>query len=77
MTLDKLLPGECGRVIAIKGSMEFCKRIIEMGLVEGCVVEVCRRAPLGDPIDIKVKNFHLSLRKQDARGIVLQREFQG
>lgn len=42
------------------------KRLLEMGLTPGAVIEIERLAPLGDPIDIKVKGYHLSLRKEDA-----------
>jgi ferrous iron transport protein A len=38
-----------------------------MGLYEGCQVKLIRRAPLGDPLEFKVGDFHLSLRAQDAR----------
>jgi len=73
-SLDMLAPGEKGRIVSIAGSYEFRKRIINMGFVEGCVVQVCRKAPLGDPIDVKLKNFHVSLRKKEAKGIILQKE---
>ena len=44
-------------------------RLSEMGLTKGTEVEVVRFAPLGDPIDIKVRGYHLSLRKREAAGI--------
>ena len=43
-----------------------------MGVTPGSVVEVERIAPLGDPIDIKVKGYHLSLRKEEAEGIEIE-----
>ena len=43
-----------------------------MGVTPGAVVEVERVAPLGDPIDIKVKGYHLSLRKDEAAGIEIE-----
>jgi Fe2+ transport system protein FeoA len=43
-----------------------------MGVTPGTVVEVERVAPLGDPIDIKVKGYHLSLRKEEAEGIEVE-----
>lgn len=41
-------------------------RLLEMGLVPGTTVEVVRLAPLGDPMDLRVRGFHLSVRKQEA-----------
>ena len=42
---------------------------MEMGLTIGATIEVVRFAPLGDPMELKVRGFHLSLRKADAAGI--------
>jgi Fe2+ transport system protein FeoA len=48
------------------------KRIVDMGMVPGAEVEVERYAPLGDPIEIKIKGYHLSLRKEDASMIMIE-----
>ncbi|MBW1645764.1 MAG: metal-dependent transcriptional regulator [Deltaproteobacteria bacterium] len=69
MTLRDLNPGDKGKVVRIKTRGETGKRMVEMGITPGALVEVERVAPLGDPIDIKVKGYHLSLRKEDAEGI--------
>ena len=69
ITLDKLKPGQKGRVTKIIGRSGANKRIADMGVVPGTVVEVERVAPLGDPIDVKLKGYHLSLRKQEASNI--------
>ena len=44
-----------------------------MGMTKGSLVEVVRVAPLGDPIDVKIKGYHLSLRKDEAAGIQVSR----
>lgn len=44
-------------------------RLLEMGLIAGTPVEIVRFAPLGDPIEIKVRGYHLTLRKEDAEQI--------
>ncbi len=72
VTLKDLKPGQRGRVTKVSARGETGKRIVEMGVTPGAVVEVERIAPLGDPIDIKVKGYHLSLRKQDAQGIAVE-----
>ena len=70
--LKNLKPGQKGRVLKVHSLGEIKKRIIEMGVIPGSVVEVERIAPLGDPIDIKVKGYHLSLRKEDAEKIEVE-----
>ena len=70
--LKDLKPGQKGKVLKINVRGETNKRIVEMGVTPGAVVEVERVAPLGDPIDIKVKGYHLSLRKDEAEGIEIE-----
>ena len=70
-TLDTLSPGQSGQITGfVDGSPAV--RLMEMGLLPGTTVEVVRLAPLGDPMDIRVRGFHLSLRKAEAANIVLQ-----
>jgi len=68
-TLRDLKPGEKGRVVKVRGIGEADKRIAEMGMTPGTLVEVERVAPFGDPINVKVRGYHLSLRKEEA-GVV-------
>ena len=56
----------------VRGVGRTNKRIADMGVVPGTPVEVERIAPLGDPIDIKVKGYHLSLRKKEAAAITVE-----
>lgn len=67
--LKDLKPGQKCKVLKVRGSGEINKRILEMGITPGSVVELERIAPLGDPIDVKVRGYHLSLRKDEAEGI--------
>lgn len=67
--LKDLKPGEKGTVLKVKVSGGSRKRIVEMGMTPGTLVEVERVAPLGDPIDVKMRGYHLSLRKEEAAGI--------
>ena len=67
--LKDLKPGQKCRIARVHGRGEIKRRIIEMGVTPGSVVELERIAPLGDPIDVKVKGYHLSLRKDEAEGI--------
>lgn len=65
-TLDCLAPGETGVVTKVQGSGPVKRRIVDMGIVGETCIQVLKLAPLGDPMEIKVKNFNLSLRKSEA-----------
>ena len=72
-TLKELKPGERARIEKLSGSGAVARRIADMGVTKGSVVEVVRVAPLGDPVDVKIKGYHLSLRKAEAAGIAVSR----
>jgi len=74
--LDRLTPGESGRVGSLQTSKPGIRqRLLEMGLTKGTIVQVIRLAPLGDPIEILVRGYRLSLRKQEAESVmILKRE---
>lgn len=67
--LSTLRPGQRGKVLAIDLPGSARGRVMELGLTIGVTVEVVRFAPLGDPMEIKVRGGHLSLRKTEAAGI--------
>jgi Fe2+ transport system protein FeoA len=71
--LSTLSPGQKGRVAAIDLPGEQKQRLLEMGLTVGTEFVVVRYAPLGDPLEIKVRGYHLSLRKSDAKGVLVVR----
>jgi Fe2+ transport system protein FeoA len=71
--LSQLAIGQKARVLAIDLPPEQRGRFMEMGLTIGAQCEIVRFAPLGDPIDIKVRGYHLSLRKSEASGIRVAR----
>jgi Fe2+ transport system protein FeoA len=71
-TLKDLNPGECGLVVGWVGSSP-PPGLMEMGVMKEVEVEVVKLAPLGDPIEIKVRGYHLSLRKQEAEQIKITR----
>jgi ferrous iron transport protein A len=68
-TLDKLKAGQRARVDAIQGSDAIVQRLLEMGLLEGEEVEVVGFAPLGDPMEIRLRDYRLSLRRSEAARI--------
>jgi len=72
-TLDQLKPGEKAKIVRVGGTGGVARRIADMGVVRGTPVEVMRVAPLGDPIQVKVKGYDLSLRKEEAAAIRVER----
>jgi ferrous iron transport protein A len=64
--LHKLGIGACGRVVSVGGDPELRRRLLEMGFCNGAAVEVLRRAPLGDPIEFRLRGYCLSLRQEQA-----------
>ena len=72
VALKDLSPGQKGKVGRVAGRGEVFKRLIDMGVTPGSPVEMRRVAPLGDPIEIKVRGYHLSLRKQEAEKITIE-----
>lgn len=71
--LSNLQIGERGRVVAIELAGGQKQRLLEMGLTAGAECEVVRFAPLGDPIDLKIRGYHLSIRRAEAAAIVVRR----
>lgn len=65
-TLNQLKPGESGVVAYLRGDGSIHQRLLEMGVFEGSEVEVVRFAPMGDPMEVLVQGYHLSLRKNEA-----------
>lgn len=67
--LAGLKPGQSGNITSIGAVGPLKRRLMDMGVLVGERVEVVKVAPLGDPIEIKVKNYSLSLRKREAEQI--------
>lgn len=70
--LDELKPNECATVVSIAGSGQLRQRLTAMGVTPGAWLVVRKYAPLGDPMEIRIRNYSLSIRKQDARDILVQ-----
>lgn len=68
-SLAGLSVGESAIVSRVTGSRPVVRRLLEMGLVPGTQVLVRRLAPLGDPAELRVRNYTLSIRRADALGI--------
>jgi len=71
-SLNDLMPGQKAKVSKVVGAGLVKRRIVDMGIVPGTEIEMERYAPLGDPMEVKLRGNHLSLRKEEARGIILE-----
>ncbi len=69
MTLDKLPIGVPAIVLQVGGEGEFRLRLLDMGILPGTLVKVQKYAPLGDPLQMRVRDFDLVIRLQDAAHI--------
>ncbi len=72
MTLKDLRPGQEGTVMSIGQRGPMRKRLMDMGVTPGIKVKVVKVAPLGDPIEINIRGYELSLRKNEAENIEVE-----
>lgn len=68
-TLRDAKVGDSVRVVGIHGDDGLKRHIVTMGITKGCVIQVRRTAPLGDPVEVTVRGYELSLRKSEAETI--------
>jgi len=69
MTLNDIKPGQTATIVRLRGEGAVKRRIMDMGLTKGAQVTVCKVAPLGDPIELAVRGYELSIRKDEAAAI--------
>lgn len=74
LPLDQLESGHSGIITRVEGTDVASRRLLELGLVPGTRVEVLRRAPLGDPIELRLRKVHLSIRRSEAAAIHVARD---
>ncbi len=73
--LQELTIGSSGKIIGFeKGENDYKSKLLSMGLTKGTNFKVIKKAPLGDPIEIKIRNFNLSLRKNEANILIIEEE---
>ena len=71
-SLSELEPQETGKIVKVGGKGGIRRRLLDMGVVSGAVVEVQRVAPLGDPVEIRIKGYNLALRLEEAANIQVE-----
>lgn len=72
MTINDLKIGECGTIATVGGEGALRLRLLDMGLIPGTAVQLEKVAPMGDPIQIQVRGYELTIRREDAARIALQ-----
>lgn len=76
MTLDKLEMGKSAIIAAVGGEGDLRLRLLDMGLIPRTRVTMEKRAPMGDPIEIRVRGYELTLREEDARNIEIREAYE-
>ena len=77
MTLKDTQPGEKVKIVKLNGEGATKRRIMDMGITKGIEVFVRKVAPLGDPIEVTVRGYELSVRNADAQLIEVEKNMQG
>ena len=75
--LSEFKVGETGLVKKVEGEGRFRRRLLDMGVTPGTKVYLRKKAPLGDPLEITIRGYELTLRKTEARLVVLEVEEAG
>ncbi len=70
-TLKDVKVGECVTVLRLDGQGAVRRRIMDMGITKGTKIQVKKLAPLGDPMELSLRGYALSLRKDDARMVIV------
>ena len=71
-TLLDLKPGDRAKVVRVHGRGPLKRRFQDMGLIKGTPFDVVKVAPLGDPVEIVIKGYNLSIRKEDGKDIEIK-----
>lgn len=69
MTLAKMKPGQSGRIMSLMRDDEHMSRLMELGVIEGETVTFLKKAPLGDPLEIRILGYNLCIRRSEAKFI--------
>jgi len=71
LSVSQLQPGSKGTVVRLEGESSLRLHLLEMGFTTGAEIEFIRQAPLGDPVDLRLRGYRLSLRRAEAAMIII------
>ena len=72
--LNEFKVGETGLIKKVEGEGRFRRRLLDMGVTPGATVYLRKKAPLGDPLEVTIRGYELTLRKDEAQLVVLEVE---
>jgi len=72
--LDEFKIGETGRITKVEGEGRLRRRLFDMGVTPGATVYLRKKAPLGDPLEVTIRGYELTLRKSEANLVILEVE---
>lgn len=73
-TLDKFKIGESGTIVIVNGETKIRRRLFDMGVTPGAEVLLKKKAPLGDPLEVSLRGYELTLRKSEAACVTMEVE---
>jgi len=73
-SLSSLQPGDAATVVQVLAQGKIRQRLLEMGFIRGATLKVEKLAPLGDPMELVIKGYHLSLRREEGQCILVTKE---
>lgn len=72
--LDEFTLGETGLIKKVEGDGKIRRRLFDMGVTPGATVKLIKKAPLGDPLEVTIRGYELTLRKTEANSVILEME---
>ena len=73
-TLRQMKIGESGKIIEVNGQGDIIRRMIDLGITPGVYILLKKYAPLGDPMEVRVRGYNVALRKSEAENIIVEVE---
>lgn len=73
-TLDTFSPGQTGRVVRVHTQGALKRRIFDMGITPGTEITMVKAAPMGDPLELSLRGYSLSVRKAEAEAVLMETE---
>ena len=70
--LSQFKTGETGTVVIVNGEGQVRRRLFDMGITPGCEIYLRKKAPLGDPIEVSLRGYELTLRKDEAELVEME-----
>ncbi|NQU67296.1 MAG: ferrous iron transport protein A [Candidatus Marinimicrobia bacterium] len=73
MTIAQLSTDDVARIVGFSGSLELQSRLVEMGFLPGVLIRLIKRSAFGGPFQLKVRDYYVSLRKNDSENIIVEK----